>query len=149
MVSEAAAAEYEFEPLREVRRELAMLPTRGSLSSTFFRASQSGDGSSSNCCQCSCLICPTTIRCALLQVVSEAAAAEYDSEPLREVQRKLALPEAEFVALQLEVARATNDPDRITNRLIKLKVSHNNPLRTHDIGCACEDEFVTLQLHGP
>lgn len=56
-----------------------------------------------------------------LQVVAEAAAAEYDSAALAEVRRKLALPEAEFVALQLEVAKATNDPARVVNRQIKLK----------------------------
>eukprot|EP00953_Heterococcus_sp_UTEX-ZZ885_P026899 14491-Heterococcus_DN1.PRE.2 len=55
------------------------------------------------------------------EVVREAAAAEYDSAALTEVRAKLALPEAQFVALQLEVAKATGDPDRVINRQIKLK----------------------------
>jgi hypothetical protein len=51
----------------------------------------------------------------------EAAAVEYDSQTIASIRQKLALPEAEFVQLQLEAARELNDPERVINREIKLK----------------------------
>ncbi len=55
------------------------------------------------------------------EISSEAEAVEYTSPSISEIRHKLALPEKEFVQLQLEVARKLNDPERAINREIKLK----------------------------
>ncbi len=55
------------------------------------------------------------------EISSEAEAVEYTSPSISEIRHKLALPEREFVQLQLDVARKLNDPERAINREIKLK----------------------------
>lgn len=60
-------------------------------------------------------------RAKMEAVAEEAAKVGYRSHDILEIREKLALPEQEFVKLQLKRANELNDPERIINREIRLR----------------------------
>ena len=55
-------------------------------------------------------------------VLSQAKEAEYTSKDLKEIERVLALPEAELTKLQLKKAIELNDPQRRIHREVALQM---------------------------